>query len=220
MTAYSVAAFHVITGICVLAAVRHLSNGLWRPIDKANLLFSVMCCCAGGMAWTQAQLYQTWSIDEYGTLLKWNISFAFVFFVVLPWFTSAVTGRHPLQWLIAMTVVLVVLLALNLVQPFGLQLAAIDRIETRTMPWGEPFASPVGPLASTFWFAITAALGTVGDSLVRFLTSWRQDRTGTTLMMVVSTAVYFLSGIEGTLVRAQIIDFVHLGPFAFFFMVK
>ena len=47
MTAYSIAAFHVITGVCVLAAVRHLSNGLWRPIDKANLLFGVMCCCCG-----------------------------------------------------------------------------------------------------------------------------------------------------------------------------
>jgi signal transduction histidine kinase/ActR/RegA family two-component response regulator len=38
-------------------------------------------------------------------------------------------------------------------------------------------------------------------------------------MMVVSTAVYFASGIEGSLVRAQLIDFVHLGPFAFFVMV-
>ena len=119
MTAYSIAAFHVITGVCVLAAVRHLSNGLWRPIDKANLLFSVMCCCAGGMAWTQAQLYQTWSIEEHTVLLKWNISFAFVFFIVMPWFTSAVTGRHPLPWLITMTVAFVTLLALNLIQPLG-----------------------------------------------------------------------------------------------------
>ena len=79
MTAYSVAAFHVITGVCVLAAVRHMSNGFWRPIDKSNLLFSVMCCCAAGMAWTQAQIYQSWSIEEHGTLLKWNVSFAFVF---------------------------------------------------------------------------------------------------------------------------------------------
>jgi signal transduction histidine kinase len=219
MTAYSIAAFHVITGICVLAAVRHLSNGLWRPLDKANLLFSVMCCCAGGMAWTQAQLYQSWSIEEHGTLLKWNVSFAMVFFIVMPWFTSAVTGRQPLPWLIAWTVVLIALLALNLIQPLGLQMADISRIETKHMPWGEPFASPVGRLAPSFWFAITAALTTVGDSVVRFAASWRRDRSGTSLMMVLSAAAYFLSGIEGTLVRAQIIDFIHLGPIVFFFMV-
>jgi len=219
MTAYSIAAFHVITGICVLAAVRHLSNALWRPLDKANLLFSVMCCCAGGMAWTQAQLYQSWSIEEHGTLLKWNVSFAMVFFIVMPWFTSAVTGRQPVRWLIAWTVVLIALLALNLVQPLGLQMAEISRIETKHMPWGEPFASPVGRLAPSFWFAITAALTTVGDSLVRFVASWRRERSGTSLMMVLSTAAYFLSGIEGTLVRAQIIDFIHLGPIVFFFMV-
>ena len=135
MTAYSVAAFHVITGICVLAAVRHLSNGLWRPMDKANLLFSVMCCCAGGMAWTQARLYQTWSIEEYGTLLQWNISFAFVFFVVMPWFTSAVTGRRFMRWLIVLTVVSVALLALNLVLPIGVQMAEITHIETKAVSY-------------------------------------------------------------------------------------
>jgi len=104
MTAYSVAAFHVITGVCVLAAVRHMSAGLWRPVDKANLLFSVMCCFAAGLAWTQAQLYQTWSIEEHAVLFRWNISFALLFFVVLPWFTAAVTGRLSLRWLIATTV--------------------------------------------------------------------------------------------------------------------
>ena len=144
MTAYSIAAFHVITGICVLAAVRHLSNGLWRPIDKANLLFSVMCCCAAGMAWTQAQLYQAWSIEEHGALLKWNISFALVFFLVMPWFTSAVTGRQPRRWLIAITIALVTLLALNLIQPLGVQLASIERIETKVMPWGENVRQPRG----------------------------------------------------------------------------
>jgi PAS domain S-box-containing protein len=219
MTAYSVAGFHVITGVCVLAAVRHLSTGLWRPIDKANVLFSLMCCCAAGMAWTQAQLYQTWSIEEHATILKWNISFALTFFIVMPWFTSAITGRHPLPWLVTSTVAFVVLLTLNLIQPSGVQLAEIERIETKVMPWGETFASPVGPLAPSFWFAITAVLVSLGDSLVRFLASWLRQRSGTSMMMVVSTAAYFLLGIEGILVRAQIIDFVHLGPFGFFFMV-
>src|SRR5882672_5778212 len=147
MTGYSIAAFHVTTGVCLLAAVRHLSTGLWRPVDKANLQFSVMCCCAAGMAWTQAQLYQTWSIEEHAAVLKWNISFALVFFIVMPWFTSAVTGRQPLPWLFATTAAFIVLLVVNLVQPFGGQLAGIERIETRHMPWGEAYASPVGPLA-------------------------------------------------------------------------
>jgi PAS domain-containing protein len=219
MTAYSVAAFHVITGVCVLAAVRHLSNGFWRPFDKANLLFSVMCCCAAGMAWTLAQTYQAWSIEEHAGLIKSNITFIILFFIVLPWFTSAVTGRYPLPWLVALTVLFIALLTVNLIQPVGVQLAGIERIETKHMPWGEPFASPVGKLAPTFWFASAAALIALGDSMIRFLANWRRDRSGASMMMVVSAAVYFLSGIEGTLVRAQVIDLPHLGPFGFFFMV-
>jgi signal transduction histidine kinase/CheY-like chemotaxis protein len=219
MTAYSIAALHVITGVCVLAAVRHMSAGLWRPVDKANILFSVMCCSAAGLAWTQAQLYQTWSIEEYAATLKWNVSFVFLFLLVLPWFTSAVTGRQSRPWLIATTVAFVALLALNLIQPSGAQLAGIERIEVKHMPWGEAFASPVGRLAPSFWVAITVALVVVGDSVIRFLASWRRDKSGTSLMMVFSTAAYFASGVEGVLVRAQVLDFIHLGPFGFFVMV-
>ena len=219
MAAYSIAAFHVITGVCVLAAVRHLSNGLGRPIDKANLLFGVICCCSAGMAWTQAQLYQAWSIEEHGTLLKWNTTFALPFFLVLPWFTSAVTGRQPRRWLIATTVVFVALLVLNQIQPLGVQLAEIERIDRTFMPWGEAVASPAGRLAPSFWFAITAVLIAIIDSLVRFLASWRRDKSGTSMMMAMSTAVYLVAGVEGILVRAQAVDFIHLGPIGFFFMV-
>jgi signal transduction histidine kinase/ActR/RegA family two-component response regulator len=219
MTAYSVAAFYVITGVCVLAAVRHVSTGLWRPIDKSNLLFSVMCCCAAGMAWTQARLYQAWSIEELTFLLKWNITFALGFFLVMPWFTTALLGQQPLKWLIASTLVFIVLFAVNLAQPFGLQLASIERIETRLMPWGEAFASPVGRLAPSFWFAVAAVLLSLGDSAIRFWSSWRRQKSGSSLLLMLSTAAYFISSIEGILVRAQVIDFVHLGPFGFFLMV-
>jgi len=219
MTAWSIASFHFITGVCVLAAVRHMSNGLWRPIDRVNILFSLMCCCAAGMAWTQAQLYQTWAIEEYAALLKWNVSFALAFFIVMPWFTAAVTGRRYPRWSIAMTVIVTALLVLNLVQPSGAQLASIERIETKYMPWGEPISSPVGPLAPSFWIAITAALVVIGDSVLRFLATWARDKTGTNLMLVLSTTAYLAAGIEGILVRAQVIDFIHLGPFGFFLMV-
>jgi signal transduction histidine kinase len=219
MTAYSVAGFHVITGVCVLAAVRHMLNGLWRPFDKSNILFSVMCCCAAGTAWTQAQLYQTWSIEEYAVTLKWNISFVMAFLIVFPWFTSAVTGRQSLRWLTATTLVFIALLAVNLIQPSGAQLVRIERIETRYMPWGEAFASPIGPLAPSFWIVATVGLLVVADSAIRFLAAWRREKSGTSMLLMLSTIAYFAAGVEGVLVRAQVLDFIHLGPFGFFLMV-
>jgi len=219
MTAFSVAGFHVIAGICVLAAVRHMSTGLWRPIDRANVLFSVMCCLAAGTAFTQAQLYQTWLTDEYAALFKWNIFFVLGFLAVLPWFTAAVTGRVHRSWLLFLTFCFTALLTLNLVMPSGAQLVGIERIETRFMPWGEPFASPSGPLAPSFWVAITTGLVSVGYCVVQFWAAWRRQKSGTTLMMTLSMAAYFLAAIEGAIVRAQLIDFVHLGPYGFFVMV-
>jgi PAS domain S-box-containing protein len=219
MTAYSVAAFLVLTGVCGLAAVRHVTNGLWHPVDKANLLFGVMCVCAAGMAWTQAQLYQAWAIPEYAVLLKWNVFFALGFFLVMPWFTKAVSGLQPSPWLTVSTVAFIVFMTLNLLQPFGVQLASIDQIETRIAPWGEHYASPVGKLAPSFWFAISAILAVLVHAVVRFWTSWRRNRSTSSLLLMLSTAAYLLAGIEGILVRAQVIDFVHLGPIGFFLMV-
>jgi signal transduction histidine kinase/CheY-like chemotaxis protein len=219
MTAYSVAAFHVTTGVCMLAAVRHASTVLWRPLDKPNLLFSAMCCFAAGMAWTLSQLYQTWSIEQHAALLKWNVSFSLGFFLVMPWFTATVTGRQSPRWLTASTIAFAVLVGFNLILPLGLQLASIDRIETKVMPWGEPFANAVGQIAPTFWFAITLILVVLVYSMLRFWFSWQRQRSGTSLLMLVSTAVYLVASIEGILVRAHLVDFVHLGVFGFFFMV-
>ena len=77
----------------------------------------------------------------------------------MPWFTAAVTGRQSRRWLIASTIAFIVLMAFNLVQPLGMQLARIDRIETKVMPWGETYANAVGQLAPTFWFAVSADAG-------------------------------------------------------------
>lgn len=219
MSAYSVAGFHVIAGICVLAAVRHMSTGLWRPIDKSNVLFSVMCCFAAGTAFTQAQLYQTFSIEDHAALFKWNVFFVLAFLTVLPWFTAEVTGRLSRHWLLIHTFIFLVISALNLIRPFGAQLDGIERMETRLMPWGEPFAMPIGQLAPSFWVAVSVGLITIAYCVVAFGLAWRRQKTGTTAMMILSMSVYFLAAFEGALVRAQLLDFVHLGPFGFFVMV-
>jgi len=219
MTAYSVAGFHVIAGVCVLAAVRHLSSGLWRPIDKSSVLFSVMCWSTAGTAFTQALLYQTFSIEDHASLLKWNVFLVLIFLAVLPWFTAAVTGRKNRPWLVFLTLVFITLLVLNLIRPQGVQISGIERIETRYMPWGEPLASAVGKVPTSFWFAITAGLVSIGDSVIQFFLAWRRQRTGTSLMMLLSLTTYFLFAIEAILVRAQLIDFIHLGPYGIFLMV-
>src|SRR4029078_6847593 len=54
---------------------------------------------------------------------------------------------------------------------------------------------------------------------IRFLASWRRQHSGTSMMMMLSATVYFVAVFEGVLVRAQVIDFMHLGAFGFFAMV-
>jgi signal transduction histidine kinase/ActR/RegA family two-component response regulator len=74
-------------------------------------------------------------------------------------------------------------------------------------------------MAPTFWIAIIAILLILVLSVGQFWSSWRRHRSGTSLLMMASTAVYLAAGVEGILVRAQLVHFVHLGVFGFFFMV-
>jgi PAS domain S-box-containing protein len=219
MAEHSVAALLVVTGICLLAAIRHLSNGLWRPFDRANVLFGFMCCCATGMAWTLSQLYRAGTVDEFTSLLKWNVGYSQAFFLFMPWFTAAVTGQQSRRWLLAGTAAMLMLFVLNLVMPHGVQMAEILRIEQKPL-WGdERVAHPVGRLAPTFWFAISAVLLALLHAVVRFWMSWRRERSMTSVLMALAATLFLLASIEGILVRAQLIDFIHLGPIGFFLMV-
>src|SRR6185436_18603359 len=219
MSNHSSVVLLVLSGVCLFAAVRHFANGFWRPMDRANILFGVMCCSAACMAFSLAKLYGAWTVPEFTALMKWNLLFTLFFFVVLPWFIAAHTGQRSVGWVAALSAVFAILIVLNFLMPYGAQQAQIDRIVSKPMLWGESIATPVGRLASTFWIGFTAGLLAMGYAIVRLFLAWRSERTVGSLLMMLASVIFLLTAGEGLLVRAQLLNFIHLGPIGFFMMV-
>ena len=219
MSNHSSVVLLVLSGVCLFAAVRHFANGFWRPMDRANILFGVMCCSAACMAFTLAKLYGAWTVPEFTALMKLNLLATLFFYVVFPWFIAAHTGQRAVSWVAALSAVLAVLIVFNFLMPYGMQQTRIDRIVSKPMLWGESIATAVGPLAPTFWIGVTAAFLAMIYAVVRLFLAWRSERTVASLLMMVASVMFLLTSLEGALVRAQLLDFVHLGPVGFFMMV-
>lgn len=219
MSSIAYEGFLVLGGLCLYAVVDHLSFALRRPVDRDHLLFSILCLFIAGHSFGIAIAYRAESVDEYVTILKWDLASVTLFFLVFVWFVARYTGVQP-RWLLATYTLLVVLFFIaNLVMPSGLQYAEVVRMESLRLPWGELIVHPVGTIHKAFWVGAALVLSVIGFTVYAFFRHWQLVRRRTTLMMLLATVVYFFASSLGILVRGDVIEFVHMGPIGHLLMV-
>ncbi len=209
----------VLAGICVYATGNHFALALHRPFDFTQLWFAGMCCIMVGFGINQAIAYQTHSLPAYVTVLKWNVGLILAFFMMFPWFISRFTGIRPLPWLIGLTTLSALLLALNSWQPYSLQFVKIYRLEPVHLPWGETIIEPLGRIGVWFLIGVALFLANIVFALYALTVAWRRERALATLAMLVAVVLFLLTAIEGILVRATSYHFIHLGPIGLLLMV-
>jgi PAS domain S-box-containing protein len=211
MAGPSVTLLYVMSGLCAYALVNHLSFALRKPIDRTHLLLAGMCLVLVGSGLSGAAAYQSFTVPAFLPFLKWNVCLILIFIMLLIWFFALFTGFRPRNWLLVSTVLLTLLIPVNLIQPYGLQFTVITGIEALHLPWGEVIAVPVGRHGVLFWFAALAALLNLGFALWALTKAWRRDRTRVSLTMLVAMVFWLATAVEGILVRASIVRFIHLG---------
>jgi diguanylate cyclase (GGDEF)-like protein/PAS domain S-box-containing protein len=219
MIAITIPGMLILAGVCLYATFNHAALALHRPFDVTHLLFAAMSLSVFGFGLTHAATYQAQTASIYIAVLKWNISIILLFFVFFPWFVARFSGVRPQAWLVTSTALLIVAMVINVFQPYSLQYDAMIRLDTLHLPWGENVTLPVGHNGSGFWMASGLVVANVSYALYAFSLAWRRDRTGTSLAMLLAVALYLAMAIEGILVRASAIDFIHLGPYGFLTMV-
>jgi diguanylate cyclase (GGDEF)-like protein/PAS domain S-box-containing protein len=209
----------VLTGICAYAAINHLSIGLKRPFDRAPLLFAGMCVMAVLHGLTHILMHRAQNAADMFTALKLNLSAVAALHFLLLWFIAEFTQVRPQRLLWGVSLVIVTLFALNLVLPHGLQYAAAPTIEYIRLPWGETLVSPAGVNGGWFRFSVLTVAVLYVYGLTAFAMAWRRDRKAVTLAMFCGMAVLVATAVEGILVRAGVIKFIHLGPAGFLILV-
>jgi two-component system cell cycle sensor histidine kinase/response regulator CckA len=211
MAGPSVTSLYFMSGLCAYATLNHLSLALRRPPDRPHLLLAGMCLVLAILGISGAAAYQSFTISDFVPLLKWNISLILVFFIFFIWFFAVFTGLRPRRWLLLATLLFAVLIPVNLLQPYGLQFSVISKMQALRLPWGEEIAMPVGHKGFLFWFTALVVLINFSFALSALTLAWRRNHTRVSLVMVIVMVFWLATAVEGILVRAEILHFIHLG---------
>ncbi len=210
----------ILTGICFGAGAHHITVGLRRPRSRVHILFGAMCLLLVGFGITQALTYDARSVQAVTSPLKWNLFFIGGFYLLLPWFARTFarsdTGRH---WSWLSTVLILVLMLLNVFSPASMQFQQISGLRLLHMPWGEVVAEPAGRPGELFWPGLTLLWTNLLFAAYLIARVWRERRSRAAGTMLIGIGAFILTAIQASLVRAGLLDFIHLGPFGMLAMV-
>ena len=219
MTDIILPGFFFLIGICVYAGINHLSVAIQQPINYTHLIFSGLCLLMVPFAITNAQIQHATNMDDFISLLRWNLAFAFLFFVLFPWVIALHTGKRPLPFLIGLNLFFVLMFVVNLFLPYTIQYDRLNDIHMIHLPWGELVTLGDGYPGTWTYIAITGILILFGYALFALGQQYKRERRRSDLCMILAIAVFLLGSTEGILVRVSVFEFIEFGPFSFLILV-
>ena len=107
-------------GLSLYAALNHLLVGLrQRPRNQTHLAFSLMTFLVAGMIIADAGYRMSTTLERAALTLDIGISLTALALAVFLWFVANYTGFRPRRFLVIVSLILVLLSALNLLLPNG-----------------------------------------------------------------------------------------------------
>ena len=210
---------YLLCGICAFATIQHLLAAFFPSRDRTHLLFACMTLAMGLYVLCQAWSYQAETVVQLAAALKVSMAVILPGFILFLWFFADFTGLRPLWLLRGITLVFVVLIAVDLAQPFSLQFSDLQGLQTLQLPWGETLILPIGRTSAWFFVAAGTAMATFLFALYALWTLYRRSGGWSVLMMMLAAGVTTAASTEEILVRMCYVDFVYLGPFGFLTLV-
>lgn len=209
---------YVLSGICAYAGLHHAYVGWRHPVDRAHLLFALMCLTIAVYVVAKAGAYES---DGAGLLVnrrRLELSFAMAFFVIFPWFIREYAGLRSSWMPLVLSLLMLVVLMANLLLPFGVGFARLPEFATMTLPWGERVADLRVPQDQrSVWYQIGWLV-----MLVIFVyglhAGWRQYRRGErrrAVSLATAIGVFLAFFMFNRLVNDGVIEFTHTAEFGF-----
>ncbi len=219
MSAAATYSLLILAGICVYAAISHLTVALRPPLSRTHLFFSIMCAAIVGFGISYVAVYNAQSVAEYVTALKWNLVAITIWLIFFIWFVAEFTDVRSRVFLASLSILGAAWCAIGLTQPYTLQYDEIVGIRSIRLPWGETISQAEGRVGLAFYAGTVLVFIGIGYALFAITTAYWRGREGTKLAMLLAIALFLVTATQGILVRGGVIDFLHLGPFGTLLMV-
>ena len=216
MSGIFVTTLYVMSGVCAFAALHHGLAVLRRRVNRIHLLFALLSLAIMGMVLARAGAYQAQTAEALVAMRKWEVATVSFFFSLFPWFIAEYTGIRPRKFMLGLTAFFVLMFALNLIQPYGLQFTGLPRLTYFELPWGERVVDlrvlHPGLLHSIGWGGILVALV---FSLYACIAQYRQGRQQKARALAWALGVFFVLVVFNLVINRLGIAFIHTSDFGF-----
>ena len=167
---------YVIVGIIGFSALNHSLAFLNKRASRAHRLFSVMAVILIGHILFRIFAYHSQTASELVFLRRWETVYICFFAIAFIAFIAEYTSYRPRKFLIALTGFWVVLLAVNLLLPYGIQFIDAPQLTYLELPWGERVVD-IRVLQRSIWHKL-AWVGIIAFLSYALYASYIQYSTG------------------------------------------
>ncbi|MBW1941448.1 MAG: sigma 54-interacting transcriptional regulator [Deltaproteobacteria bacterium] len=191
-----------------------------RPELKVDFFFALVCICAAGASFSEIFALRAVNADAFIPAFRLQITFEGVLWITLIWFIAFYTGTARRVLAIAATIAYALAVIVNIVSPYGVVYAGIEKFYQITLPWGEVLSYASGPanpwrfIADIGWVLL---IYIACESCVRLARKGEKRRA---LFLGISLFVFLgLGYLYGTLMDLEIVGPPALRNFSFFGLV-
>jgi len=216
MSTILIPTLYVMSGICAYAALHHGLAVMQRRVSQVHLLFAALCAVVLAYILVRADAYQAVTAESLVMLRRWEVVGVCLIYMIFPWFIAGFTGVRPRWFLIAMTVFWILILAVNLILPYGAQFANLPTLTYFDLPWGERVVdlrvvqpSPVHNIA------LLAILAIMAFGVHACIDQYRRGQKNRALSLAWALGVFITFILLNWAANKGIIDFIHLSEFGF-----
>lgn len=184
-------------GVCAFAGMHFLYVGRSRDSDWLYPAFGLLCLGVSAYIGVSALMQTPQMHASFAPLERLHIGLACAIYPIAVWFVARYSGwQESRPWVIAISVVFAILLALNFAAPDGLLLSSHSQQPTLILPWGEQisqFSGPPTPLAVYFYVAtmiVFAIAFRCAWALRRSAQRWRAKPLAIYLIVQLAAVLY------------------------------
>jgi PAS domain S-box-containing protein len=213
-------ALYVIIGIYAYSALNHGLSVLRRQASLNHLLFALLCLLAMAFNLARVEAYQTQTAQALVEMRRWEVLTGSMFLSLFPWFIANYTGIRPRKLLIALTAFWLLIIAVNLILPYGIQFSDLPVLTHFTLPWGEKVVDlredQPGFWLNLSWVGIFAGMS---YSLYACIKQYRLGMKKRARSLAKALAVLFGFILFDALVDWRLVEFVNMTDFGFLGMM-